>query len=325
MRKGKRKRSAAASKKDDEKRKGIVKELFSSVKKNFKRMGVIVKGLYETLSADLVDMQKFSSVNGGYKHILTVIDNFSKFAWAIPLKRKTMWDVSNAMEKVLSQIKTRSVKNIHTDEGTDFFNSAFRSLMDKYKINHYHTYSALKCPMVERFNRTLRHLMHPQFVLRKSNRWIDILPDLLKRYNTQMKHRTIRMTPIEATNPSREAEIKEKIYNNYKTNYKTPKFKKGDFVRISRQKMLFEKGYTNNFSNEIFIVREVKLTNPRTYLLEDIDKEEVAGRFYEDELMKTKYPDSYIVEKVVRKNKNKWLVKYYGIDGNHWINKKDYL
>jgi len=90
-------------------------------------------------------------------------------------------------------------------------------------------------------------------------------------------------------------------------------------------KHLFEKGYTPNYTTEVFRVKKGKLSNPRTYLLEDMDGKPIEGRFYEQELLKTSYPNVYLLEKVIQKKGNKYLVKYVGFEKNFWINKKDLL
>ena len=80
-----------------------------------------------------------------------------------------------------------------------------------------------------------------------------------------------------------------------------PKFKIGDKVRVSKFKSVFEKGYTSNWRTEIFTVDRVMSTNPVTYKLKDYQDQSIGGSFYEQELLKVKYPDIYLVEKVLKK------------------------
>lgn len=307
-----------------ETRKGIIRELFKKARRNYPRMKVVIKGLWETLNVDLVDMQKYAKQNNGYKYILTCMDGFSKYAFAVPVKDKSGPVVTAALKSVLDQIK-HPVKKLFTDEGKEFYNSDFQKLMKDRNITHYHTYSGIKNPLIERFNRTLRQLMNPELMIAGNSRWTDILDSLIDKYN-HTRHRTIKMTPAEATDPSKEKEIWRKVYRKTKIvkKYDKPKFKVGDFVRVSTKKLFFEKGTTANYSLEIFRVAKVKLSNPRTYLLEDMDGKEIKGRFYEPEMQKTKYPHQYIVEKVIKKTKNKYLVKYLGWEKNYWIDKKDF-
>ncbi|XP_074096350.1 uncharacterized protein LOC141525687 [Cotesia typhae] len=103
------------------------------------------------------------------------------------------------------------------------------------------------------------------------------------------------------------------------------KFKVGDKVRISKYKHVFDKGYTPNWTTEIFTIKSVQNTNPTTYKLVDYQDQPIEGGFYNEELSKVKYPDVYLVEKVIRKRGHKYYVKWLGFDTKHnsWINKSD--
>ena len=79
----------------------LVKELHKPARKNYKRRHVKMVGLNETWQADLVDMSPYASENNGFKFLLTVIDIFSKFAYAVPLKSKCADDVSAGMKSIL--------------------------------------------------------------------------------------------------------------------------------------------------------------------------------------------------------------------------------
>ncbi|XP_031777505.1 uncharacterized protein LOC103318167 [Nasonia vitripennis] len=107
--------------------------------------------------------------------------------------------------------------------------------------------------------------------------------------------------------------------------FKRAKFKIGDKVRVSRIKEVFDKGYTPNWSTEVFTITRVSPTKPYTYHLKDYQDKPIAGGFYEEELLKTKYPDVYLIEKVLRKSGDRVYVKWLGFDDTHnsWINKND--
>jgi hypothetical protein len=113
------------------------------------------------------------------------------------------------------------------------------------------------------------------------------------------------------------------VYNK-KNKLMKSKFQVGDYVRISKYKKNFDKGYTPNYTTEIFKITHVNRKFPLTYLLEDYKHIPIEGRFYEHELQKTKYPDTYLVEKVLRKKNGKVLVKWLGFDDTHnsWIENK---
>ena len=103
-----------------------------------------------------------------------------------------------------------------------------------------------------------------------------------------------------------------------------PKFKVGDHVRISKYKNIFAKGYAPNWSEEVFVVSKIKNTVPWTYVVSDLNGEEITGSFYEKELQKTSQ-EKFRTEKVIERKDDKLYVKWKGYDShfNSWINKKD--
>ena len=104
------------------------------------------------------------------------------------------------------------------------------------------------------------------------------------------------MKPKDVTKANEAAVLRKYKYELVETR---PKFKRGDKVRISKSKHVFEKGYTPNWSTEIYTIKRVRRTNPVTYLLKDYLDNPISGGFYEQELSKTKHPDVYLVEKTV--------------------------
>ena len=298
----------------------VVDELHKPARRNYLRRKYDIRGMDETWQADLVEMQSYARENKGYRYMLTVIDIFSKYSWAIPVKKKTGEDVTAAMKSVLRE-SGRVPKNLHTDRGNEFYNKNFQALMTKYGINLYSTYSNLKASICERFNRTLKNEMWKKFSLRGNYKWLDILPDLLTAYN-ERKHRTTGMKPKDVTK-SCESSVRQKFATVMLK--KKPKFHVGDKVRMSKVKQVFEKGYTPNWSTEIFSITKVASTNPVTYHLKDYREQPISGGLYEEELQKVKYPDVYLVEKIVKKRGNEVYVKWLGFDSSHnsWIDKSN--
>ena len=104
----------------------LVEELHKPARCSYTRRSFDVRGLNETWQADLVEMIPYACDNKGYRYLLTIIDIFSKYAWAVPVKRKTGKDVSEAMKSVL--LKGRVPNNLHTDRGKEFYNTDFQKL-----------------------------------------------------------------------------------------------------------------------------------------------------------------------------------------------------
>ena len=138
----------------------------------------------------------------------------------------------------------------------------------------------------------------------------------MEKYNNS-KHRTISMRPIDVSK-NNEKKLLEKVYCHEKQKVKH-KYQIGDKVRISKYKHIFEKGYTPNWTTEIFTITAIKDTRPITYRLQDYRKQPIRGGFYEQELLKVEHPDVYLVEKVLRKQGKKVYVKWLGFDNEHNI------
>ena len=135
--------------------------------------------------------------------------------------------------------------------------------------------------------------------------YIDKLDDIVNEYNDTY-HRTIKMKPVDFKNNTY-------IDSNKEVNDKDPKFKVGDHVRISKYKNIFAKGYTPNWSEEIFMIKEVKNTVLWTYVINDLNGEEIIRTFYEKELLKTNEQE-FRIEKVIKEKSDKLYVTWKGYD-----------
>ncbi|KAK9752023.1 Integrase core domain [Popillia japonica] len=307
-------------------KKDVVNELHAPARRKFPTRRVIIKGLEDLYQIDLIEMIPYAKENDGYTYIFVCINCFSKYAWAIPLKNKKATTVSEAMENILSRNSKKIPRNIQSYQGKEFYNN-FGNVMKKYGINHYNsTYSIQKSSIAERFNRTLKNMLWKDFSYNGNYRWISILPNILHRYNNTV-HRTTSYKPSKVY--ARNAKIiLRTVYSKVKImDPKKPKLQVGDHVRISKFRQIFSKTYTPNWSNEIFTVSKIQNTYPRTYAIQDAQGKTILGGFYELELKKVRYPDVYLVEKVLRRRKDKVLVKWLGMDTSHnsWISKDNVL
>ena len=193
-------------------------------------------------------------------------------------------------------------------------------------VKIYHTNSHLKAVVIEAFNKSLRQLMMKEFVKNNNTIWYNILPKLIKIYNNRY-HSTIKMPPIKV-NKNNEKYIKQNIYTYDKTN-KIPKFKINDLVRISlKRRDLFDKPSANiKWSEELFKIHSINRSNVITYKIKDLNDNIIDGIFYQQELQKSKNDGVYIIEKIIKKNKNKYFVKWrnYSNDFNSWIDSNDII
>ena len=144
----------------------------------------------------------------------------------------------------------------------------------------YSTYNEGNSVVAERFIRTLKNKLYKHMTATGKNVYYDVLDDIVNEYN-KTKHSTIKIKPKDVGYNNKRAYIDEH-------NEKDSRFKVGDRVRISKFKYIFAKGYTPNWSKEIFIVDKINDTVPYTHNLKDLNGEEIIGNFYDRELQKTK-------------------------------------
>ena len=287
--------------------------LHKPARRKYKRNKVTSLGIDYLWQLDLVDMLKFSKVNKGYKFLLTCIDVFSKYAWVKPLKSKEGEAILTAFKEILKE--GRAPEKIQTDPGKEFINKNFKKYLDEKKISIYVVNSELKASVIERFNRTFKEKMRRNFTLVGKYIYYDVIDSLINAYNNSY-HRTIKMKPSSVTK-DKEQEIYDLVFTNTKTPAKKFKLQINDKVRISKYKTVFNKGYTPNWSEEIFFISEQIPRSPPVYKIRDLTDEPVEGVFYETELQKiVKEDDVFKVEEIlkrrIRNRKEEVLVKWLG-------------
>ena len=165
----------------------------------------------------------------------------------------------------------------------------------------YSTHNEGKSIVAEKFIKTLKNKIYKHMAAISRNVYYDVLDDIVKKYNNTW-HSTIKMKPKDVKDNNFTVYIEE-------SNEKDPKFKMGYHVRISKYKNIFAKGYTPNWSEEIFIVNKVKNTLPWTYEINDLNGEKILGSFYEKELQKTDQKE-FRIEKVIKRKGNKLYINW---------------
>ena len=167
----------------------------------------------------------------------------------------------------------------------------------------YSTNNEGKSVVAERFIRTLKNKIYKYMTEISKNVYIDKLDDIVREYNNT-HHTSIKTKPVD---------VKDNTYIGFKkkVNDRDPKFKIGDYVRISKYKSIFAKGHMPNWSEEVFIIIKIKNTVPWTYVINYLNGEEIIGTFYEKELQKTNQQE-FRIEKVLKRKGDKLYVKYKG-------------
>ncbi|KAL7070886.1 hypothetical protein ACQ4LE_009724 [Meloidogyne hapla] len=279
------------------------------------------------VQVDLADMQSLSRHNRGHRYVLFGIDVLSKRLFTAPLKSKKSDDMLEAFKNLIGQMPMKPHR-IFSDKGTEFKNKLLKEYFEREEIAKYEaTHSTVKASLAERGIRNLKQRLYRYFSQNQKLNWIDILPKIVEGINKSFC-RVHGMRPIDV-NFKNAQKVWQKIYGNIFSSKKEKKskFKKDDYVRISRDKGHFEKGYLPNWGDEILEVDKVKdHVKPTLYKLRDDKGEKFKGSFYEEELSKVRKDAAteYRIEKVIRKKKRDdgtydVLVKFIGYPEREWI------
>lgn len=298
----------------------------------FKRNPTVVANLDDQWQGDLF----FLTLGGRYNMGLICIDIASRFVWVELIKNKSGPEVTNAMQAILKRAEPRKPFKLQTDNGTEFFNKHFQSLMDKYNIKHFSNRSdTTKAAVVERVIRTIKEKIYralddnPDL---KDN-WGSIIQPLVDSYNNTF-HVAIQKPPAEVTN-SNVGDVLHTLYGQYwlkDRKWKEPKIRENDYVRISTARQPMQKGFKGKWNEEAFKVYQVKYCLPNNlYKLQDTKGEKLLGSFYEHELQKIAYDlekpfrVQAFLKKRVRKGIKEVLIRWagYSDDFNSWEKESD--
>ena len=252
-------------------------------RKNFPRRRVIARFPFEIFMGDLIEFTQYKRQNKGYSFILLLIDCFTKVIYTAPIKSKNQDDCLLAFQSIFDQFDQFPV-NLVTDRGKEFFNFKLQSFFLVHGVNHYSipTKSDSKASIAERAIRTIKQRLQKFFFKTSKNRWIDVIDQVTDNYN-KTPHRSIGMAPLDVN-----AENRDRVYNKLYPLRKLTivcRLKKGDKVRTVLEKSIFDKGYTQNWSSEVYIVEDVRQSNGVCwYKLKTLDNNPLKGIYYYHQL-----------------------------------------
>ena len=287
--------------------------LTKGVIRKFSRSRVIVEGLDSQWDVDLMDMKDLASQNDGQRYVLVAIDIFSRFARCIPTKSKSAKDVKEAFEKLL--IGPRHPKVIRKDLGKEFNNREVSRLLAERGIRHFSAQNTeIKANYVERLIKTLKHRVYRYFIKHKTQRYVNVLQDIVDSYNNTV-HSSLGRTPasIDANNEQEsryeQYVLRQKRVSRRHKSIKSLKprryvFKLGQVVRVSHIRNVFDREYSQKWTGELFKVKgRFRREELPVYQIEDWSGDDVEGTFYEPELQAVNVDDNkeYYVEKILKK------------------------
>ena len=305
-------------------------------RKKILRNRIVVRGIDHVWHVDLSDMQKLAKFNRGVRYLFCSIDSMSKYACVRPLKNKKGVSVVSAFTSVFRERGKPELVN--SDKGSEFRDKRVQNYLKKEGVGFYFSENPeIKASIVERFQRTLKQRLFRYMTENNTLNYIGKLQNIVRAYNHSF-HRSIGITPAEV-NKSNEDLVWSRLYGrlvgpypDFSKFYTSKKFNIGDTVRLSKTKMIFEKGYTPNWTDELFIVHQIIPRRPFTvYKVKDMLGEVLSGTFYPPELERVNKTaqDTYKIEKTLRRKKirgvNHYLVKWlnYPEKFNSWVSEQD--
>ena len=248
-------------------------------KRKFPRRRVISRFPFENFMGDLIEYPNFKYQNKGYKYILILIDCFTKMIYARPMKKKSKEWTADALISIFKEFDTFPI-NLITDGGLEFFNADVQKIFQSYGINHfaYKTRTKWKASIVERAIRTIKSKLERIFYKQGTNRWIDVLDNIVENYN-RTPHSAHNLPPLEVNDENRDI-VYKRMYP-FRSITIVCRLKEKDRVRKIKEKTLFEKGYKINWSEQIFQIKSVRQSNGVCwYKISSLDNIEEPGIFY---------------------------------------------
>ena len=249
-------------------------------RKNYPTNKTVYNHIDEIWSIDLADMIDYKiSNNKGFRYIFIIIDNYSKYLWAIPLKNKYSETITNEFSNILSTSKRKPLK-IESDRGTEFYNSIFENFLKSKNIHHFSRYTDKGPSIAERVIKTLRILLKKPVFEKGNADWLSELPSVVKKYNNTIQS-SIKITPNQASKKVN----KRKVHYNLKDKRSklNPKFKLGQLVRTADIKKVFSKGDSTNYSYKLYTITEVIHDTIPSYRIEYLPE-----RYNENLILPTK-------------------------------------
>ena len=261
--------------------KSFIDEIYSKPpKKNYPTNKKVYNHIDEIWSIKLADMVDYKvSNNKGFRYIFIIIDNFSEYLWAIPLKNKYSQTITNEFSNVLTTSKRKPLK-IESDRGSEFYNSVFQNFLKTKNIQHYSRYPDKGPSIAERVIRTIRNLLKKPVFEKGNADWISELPSVIKQYNNTIHH-SIKMTPVQASKKSNEKAVFDNLRDDRQK--QRPKYKLGDLVRTADIKKVFSKSDSTNYSYKLYTITEVIRNTFPSYRIDYLPE-----RYNENLLLPTK-------------------------------------
>ena len=306
------------------------------------------------LGADLADFSNIKKYNKGFRYVLFLIDMFSRKLDVFPIKDKQNSTIANVLDDFFKNYTKHRYSFFFSDEGREFIGASVNKLLKSYDIKQYHSYSRkIKNGIAERVIKTVKSILYRYFTQNDTLNYLDIIHKIVNTYNITAHSGLCGLTPQYVDDMRDLSQIKsheidqmrQKLKNYPRSQYIYTKtgqnstsrhldINEGTYVRLLSEKsdQAFSKGYTPQFTGEIFKVSKIdNSSKPTVFYLQDLLGESIEGMVYRYELKPTVLPQKFPIEKIIRtkydKNLRKKLFlvkfKYYPEKFNSWVDKID--
>ena len=246
----------------------FINEIYSKPrKKNYSTNKTDVYHIDDIWSSDILDLKDYGPENNrGYRYVLVIIDNFSKYGWTVPLKNRNALTIKDSFESNILSSK-RSPNLIESDRGREVYNNIFQDFLNKNNIKLYSRNSSYGAVFAERFNRTIRDLLKRPVFEKGLGNWIDVLPKITKQYINRI-HTSTKLSPKDASLKKNEGFVYNSLLDKQKK--VKPKFQINDLVRTADLKRTFSKGDTTNWSYKLYKITEIIDDTIPTYHIDNL-------------------------------------------------------
>lgn len=262
-------------------------QTYKPLRHKYQRNPIVSKDIDHIWNIDLVEVMQ-PDVNDNVRNLLCVIDNLSKFAWVRKLQNKKKETVVNSLNNVIES-SGRKPHIIGADYGIEFTNNHFRNYVDSQNIRLYLNAAPLKATLVERFNQTLKIRLFRYMFYHNTNRFIDILDQVVTNYNNTIHSRT--KFPPAHVGPGNQKMVYRNLYGNRYKKQEKQKFVVGDrvlipyYVDLDPTKMRAKYRRTK-YKPEDYVIEKVLFTSPRyKYVVRKVGGDKLRNTYYADQLV----------------------------------------
>lgn len=292
----------------------------------FNRLKTIPTGIFFDFQADLGDFRSVAEENDGFAWCLVCIDTMSRQIFCAESKSKKSIDMREAFEKLFKKLPA-PMNTLFTDAGTEFTSKLMKDFFKKHEIQHFTGHNAdIKASLSENAIKKIKSRLYKYFEAKGTQRWVDIIDKITEGLNNSY-HRILKQTP-NSVNSKNWYKIWTRLYKPSKPSRSY--YKIGDYIRVGLRKGVFHKGFRGGFSDEVFEIKNIFPTNPRTFEIIDGRGEKIEGKFYEQELSLSSKDTSFRIEKILKTRKRKGITEYFvkwvghGPLFNSWISDEDF-